>query len=63
VLSSGQDQDAESRAKQTALLELSSDSQQLFADRSGHNVQHDQPEAAVAAIMQIVEQVRGQAPR
>jgi pimeloyl-ACP methyl ester carboxylesterase len=63
VLSRGQDQDAEHVAEQAELLQLSSNSQQLFADQSGHNVQIDQPEAAVDAIVQMVERVRGQAPR
>jgi hypothetical protein len=40
---------------QRELLELSSSSQQLFADRSGHTVEFDQPEAASAAIERIVE--------
>ena len=43
---------------QTELLQLSSNSQQLFAEHSGHNIQIEQPEAAGAAILQMVEQVR-----
>lgn len=43
---------------QTELLQLSSNSQQLFAEHSGHNIQIEQPEAAVAAIIQMVQQVR-----
>lgn len=43
---------------QTELLRLSSNSQQLFAENSGHNIQADEPEAAVAAILQMVQQVR-----
>jgi pimeloyl-ACP methyl ester carboxylesterase len=43
---------------QKELLELSSNSQQLFAENSGHTIQADEPEAAVAAILQMVEQVR-----
>ncbi|HET9590651.1 MAG TPA: alpha/beta hydrolase [Anaerolineales bacterium] len=43
---------------QKELLELSSNSQQLFAKNSGHTIQADEPEAAVAAILQMVEQVR-----
>ena len=43
---------------QTELLQLSSTSQQLFAENSGHIIQLDEPEAAVAAILQMVEQVR-----
>jgi len=42
---------------QTELLQLSSKSQQLFAE-SDHNIQFEEPEAAVAAIIQMVEQVR-----
>jgi pimeloyl-ACP methyl ester carboxylesterase len=43
---------------QTELLQLSTDSQQLFAENSGHNIQIEQPDAAVAAILQMVQQVR-----
>lgn len=48
---------------QTELLQLSSNSQQLFAEHSGHNIQIEQPEAAVAAIIQMIQQVRGTANR
>jgi pimeloyl-ACP methyl ester carboxylesterase len=61
VLSRGRDSDQEWQSKQTDLLRLSSDSRQLIADKSGHNVQLDQPKAAVAAIVAMVEQVRGRA--
>jgi len=44
--------------RQAELLQLSSNSQQLFAENSGHNIQVEEPEAAVAAIIQMVEQVR-----
>jgi pimeloyl-ACP methyl ester carboxylesterase len=63
VLSRGRDQDQEWQRKQTELLHLSSDSQQLIADQSGHNIQLDQPAAAVGAIIQMVEQLRRQATR
>jgi len=43
---------------QTELLQLSSNSQQWFAENSDHNVQVEEPEAAVAAINQMVQQVR-----
>ncbi|MBW4438457.1 MAG: alpha/beta hydrolase [Pleurocapsa minor GSE-CHR-MK-17-07R] len=43
---------------QAELLELSSDSRQIVVEHSGHNVQMDRPEAAVAAIMDMVAQVR-----
>ena len=43
---------------QTELLQLSSNSQHLFAENSGHNVQNDKPDAAVAAILKMVEMVR-----
>jgi pimeloyl-ACP methyl ester carboxylesterase len=58
VLSRGKDQDAKHTAAQAALLQLSTDSQQLFADHSGHPIQIEQPEAAVAAIVQMVAQLR-----
>ena len=60
VLSRGRDQDAVHVEEQAALLELSANSRQMFADRSGHNVQLDQPAAAVDAIVRMVEQVRAQ---
>jgi pimeloyl-ACP methyl ester carboxylesterase len=43
---------------QMELLQLSSNSQQLFAENSGHTIQFDEPKAAVAAILQMVQQVR-----
>lgn len=43
---------------QAELLQLSSNSQQLFAENSGHNIEFDEPEAAVRAILQMVEQIR-----
>jgi pimeloyl-ACP methyl ester carboxylesterase len=58
VLSRGLDQDADWQSMQTELLQLSSNSRQVIADRSGHNIQLDQPEAAVGAIVQMVELVR-----
>ena len=42
---------------QTELLQLSSNSQQLYAD-SDHGIEIEQPEAAIAAIIQMVQQVR-----
>jgi pimeloyl-ACP methyl ester carboxylesterase len=58
VLSRGKDQDAKHTAAQTDLLKLSTNSQQLFADQSGHPIMIEQPDAAVAAIVKIVELVR-----
>ena len=46
------------QAWQTELLLLSTNSQQLFAEYSGHNIEFDEPDAAVAAILQMVQQVR-----
>jgi pimeloyl-ACP methyl ester carboxylesterase len=43
---------------QTELLELSSNSQHLFAENSGHVIQDDEPDAAVDAILKMVELVR-----
>jgi pimeloyl-ACP methyl ester carboxylesterase len=58
VLSRGKDQDAKHTAAQARLLQLSTDSQQFFADQSGHSIHIEQPEAAIAAIVKMVEQVR-----
>jgi pimeloyl-ACP methyl ester carboxylesterase len=58
VLSRGKDMDAESAASQARYLQLSTDSQQLIADQSGHRIMIEQPEAAVAAIMKMVHQIR-----
>ena len=63
VLSRGKDMDADSAASQARYLQLSTDSEQLFADHSGHNIHWEQPEAAVAAIVQMVRQVRESAMR
>jgi pimeloyl-ACP methyl ester carboxylesterase len=43
---------------QTELLQLSSNTQHLFAENSGHNIQVEQPDAAVEAIVKMVELVR-----
>jgi pimeloyl-ACP methyl ester carboxylesterase len=58
VLSRGKDQDAKHTAAQTDLLKLSTNSQQFFADQSGHPIMIEQPDAAVAAIVKMVELVR-----
>lgn len=42
---------------QTELLQLSSNSQQLFAE-SDHNIHFEAPESAIAAILQMVQQAR-----
>ena len=63
VVSRGLASDADWQRLQADLLRLSSRSEQRFADRSGHNVQIDQPEAVVGAIVAMVERVRGQAAR
>jgi pimeloyl-ACP methyl ester carboxylesterase len=42
---------------QAELLQLSANSQHLFAENSGHNVQADEPKAAVAAILQMLQQI------
>jgi pimeloyl-ACP methyl ester carboxylesterase len=55
------DPDPAWQTMQTEFLELSSSSQQLFADKSGHSIEFDQPEAAIAAIEKMVELTRDQA--
>jgi pimeloyl-ACP methyl ester carboxylesterase len=58
VLSAGLDETVDHTASQAGFLLLSSNSQQLFAEESGHEIHIEQPEAAVAAILQMVQQVR-----
>jgi pimeloyl-ACP methyl ester carboxylesterase len=58
VLSRGKDQDAAWAASQAGYLQLSTDSQQLFADHSGHRIMIEQPEAAISAILKLVEKFR-----
>jgi pimeloyl-ACP methyl ester carboxylesterase len=43
---------------QVELLPLSSNSQQIVVENSGHNIHLDQPEAAVTAIADMVSQLR-----
>ena len=52
------DRNAEWSAKQSDLLRLSTESTQMFADNSGHLVELDQPDAAIAAIVTMVNRVR-----
>jgi pimeloyl-ACP methyl ester carboxylesterase len=59
VLSRAPNRDVEWDRKQTELVRLSSNSRQLFAQHSGHNIQLEEPDAAVDAIAQMVQQVRG----
>lgn len=58
VLTAGLNQQTNWQAMQVELLQLSSNSQQMIADKSGHNIEIDQPEAAVAAILKMVRQLR-----
>lgn len=43
---------------QAGLLKLSSNSQQLFAEKSGYNIEIEEPDAAVQAIVKRVEKLR-----
>jgi pimeloyl-ACP methyl ester carboxylesterase len=65
VLSRGLPESEEQKwqLEQTQLLKLSSDSHQVFAEHSHHNIQFEQPQAAVGAIVEMVDEVRGQVPR
>jgi pimeloyl-ACP methyl ester carboxylesterase len=58
VLSARLDDTADHTASQTGFLKLSTNSQQLFAEQSGHRIMIEQPEAAVAALVKMVELVR-----
>jgi hypothetical protein len=43
---------------QSDLLRLSSNSRQMIAELSHHNIQWGQPEAAVAAIAEMLKEIR-----
>jgi pimeloyl-ACP methyl ester carboxylesterase len=58
VLSRGLDDDASWKAGQAGLAQLSFNSQHLIAEQSDHVIQLHQPEAAVAAIVSMLEQLR-----
>jgi pimeloyl-ACP methyl ester carboxylesterase len=60
VLSRGLEQNSDWQAGQAGLLQLSPNSQQLFAEKSGHNIELDQPEAAAKAIVEMVQIIRKQ---
>ena len=60
VVSRGRDQDPTWQRMQSDLLRLSSESRQLIADQSGHNVQLDQPDVAGSAIVEMVDRLRRQ---
>lgn len=60
VLSRGLDPDPEWQAGQSKLLQWSTNSQQMIAEKSGHNIELDQPEIAVQAIVKMVQIVRRQ---
>ncbi len=63
LLSRGKDMDADSTASQARYLQLSTDSEHLIAGNSGHNIQIEQPDAAISAIIQMVRRVRELATR
>ncbi len=50
------------QTQQADLLQLSSHSQQLFAEKSGHNIELEQPDAAVEAIAQMTTAIRSLRP-
>jgi pimeloyl-ACP methyl ester carboxylesterase len=58
VLTAALDQQPGWQVGQDKLAKLSSDSQQMTAEKSDHGIQIHQPEAAVAAIVRMVGRVR-----
>jgi len=60
VLSRGLNQSADWQAWQAELVQLSSNSEQVIADKSGHNIEIDQPQVVIDAIVKMVEQIRQQ---
>lgn len=58
VLTAGLNDHKDWPAMQAEMLQLSSNSRQIVVENSGHGIQIDQPQAAVAAIVDMVSQVR-----
>ncbi len=58
VVTAALNQQTDWQTMQSELLLLSSNSQQMIAENSGHNIEIEQPEAAVAAIVNMVAQLR-----
>jgi pimeloyl-ACP methyl ester carboxylesterase len=58
VVSRAPGQDKQWDGMQAELLALSPNSQQVFADKSGHNIELEQPEAAIDAIVRMVERIQ-----
>jgi pimeloyl-ACP methyl ester carboxylesterase len=46
------------RVEQAGLLHLSTDSQQVIAEKSGHNIELDQPEVVIEAILKLMSKFR-----
>jgi len=46
------------QAMQSRLAALSSNSKQVIAEQSHHNIQHDQPDLVINAILEIVDELR-----
>jgi pimeloyl-ACP methyl ester carboxylesterase len=60
VLSRGKDDQEGWPEWQAELLQLSSDSEQLIAEGSGHSINHDNPQAAIDAIVKMVLRIRAE---
>jgi len=58
VLTAGLNDNPDWPAWQSELLQLSSNSRQIIAANSGHNIQLDEPQVVVEAIRQMIERVR-----
>lgn len=58
VLTAGLNDHKDWHAMQAEMLQLSSNSRQIVVENSGHGIQIEQPQAAVAAIVDMVSQVR-----
>lgn len=58
VLSRGKDMDSESAASQARYIALSTNSEHIIAEQSGHAIMIEQPDAVVSAIMKMVSLVR-----
>ena len=53
-----QQRQEEWQALQSELVALSSNSKQIIAEQSGHNIQLDQPDLVIDAIREMVDAIR-----
>ncbi len=56
--SGAREERARRQQRQREMLAMSSRSRQLLAERSGHQIQKDQPELVIEAVGELIEEIR-----